>query len=345
MASVYYLLDDATHIGDYIIQIYSQQDENLKEKHHAATMIQRTWRKHKARVAYTKMVRAAVVFQKYTRGWLVRFHLPDMYEEYFDKISLKRYQWAATMIQKVWRGFLVRMQVNLKELMHEKKKAKCDIGMRISFEMQSKAVEMKDSDLDEIAKGEGLPGGQEILYMRSIMEMMFDRHHLLSTKLREGVLGVNTELQEVEKFLSKLSWSGYMKELRKLYNQYKKYEKCERPSYLFKDKMMMREEDTRRLRDTRNDLKEVNLGCCVADNRKPFCMQIKKTRPHYAQSIMSDGRYVPPIRAVTRTDDPSKNVCAEDFYLSLKDIGDKCQVPPYYIDFWYKECTGHYYRQ
>lgn len=83
------------------------QEASLKENHYAATIIQRTYRGYLIRKSYKKHREAIIVFQKYTRGWLIRYHLPDRLHEFWDSMCLKAYNKAATKLQALWKGYQV----------------------------------------------------------------------------------------------------------------------------------------------------------------------------------------------------------------------------------------------
>lgn len=89
------------------MHIPRRQDQNSQELHRAATIIQTTYRKHAARSVHQKRVQAVVTLQKYIRGWLVRYHLPDHMAECYDQICQETYHRAALVIQATWRGFQV----------------------------------------------------------------------------------------------------------------------------------------------------------------------------------------------------------------------------------------------
>ncbi|CAG9764259.1 unnamed protein product [Ceutorhynchus assimilis] len=349
MASVYYLFDDAIHVAEYIVEKYSQQDTNLKVNHCAAIIIQRSYRGYVVRKLHRQKLRAVIILQKYIRGWLVRYHMPDFLQEVYDRKCLNLYNKAATKIQSMWRGVLVRFEIDIKQMMKDKKLLMDKIqGLHISDSLDSqkkrdKEPTIEETDEDEDMVGSGTLFGQNSFLQAQIIKMMFNRHHLLSTEMRRGVLDTTEELKQIEKILKTLPWKSYMNNKRSLYYKYRKYEKCQKPAYHynFTDPKMRKQEDLNRLRDKSHDLKEEYMDNYVEDTKKPFILHSKVTALPYEQSIMRQGQYTKRNSEITRTEDKSKNISGEDFILTLRDIVRKSKIPPYYVDFWYEECWAH----
>ncbi|KAH1010136.1 unconventional myosin-Vc [Dendroctonus ponderosae] len=347
MASVYYLFDDAIHLADDIVQEYSKQQTNLKENHYAATIIQRTYRGYLIRKSYKKHLEAIIVFQKYTRGWLVRYHLPDRLHEFWDSMCLNAYSKAAAKLQAVWKGYKVRQEIDIKKIMQARKMSEHLAKNMDDSSLDSKSSnENKDTErptiVEDLSLG-GVPLGKRKDLIQRIMELMFDRHHLLSTQIHQGVLQGSSELMEIEKIIKNLPWSEYMKKMRKLYYKHRESELNKKCTYIFTDKRMQYQEDLLKLRDKSRDIKDNDMGKCIADMRPPFNLSMKCQEAGYQKSLLSEGHYIKRETNIQRTEDKSKNISDQDFVLVLKQIVNECNIPPYYADFWYQECIGHHF--
>ncbi|KAG5898373.1 hypothetical protein JTB14_015805 [Gonioctena quinquepunctata] len=320
MASVYHLYEDAIHVQDDVINKYKEHAMFARKHHFAATGIQSVFRKFVVKKKIENLKRAATVIQKHVRGWLLRYHLPDMLHEYYDLKSLKLYNEMATKIQARWKGYQVRRyEVCIKDVLEDRaKQLEADERIRQIFTQhrESKGVSFN------IEEGRR--------FVDKLLAALFDRHHLLSTHQKEGVLSIKgqDELSELEKFLKSISWAEYMKKVRKIYNS------CanQREEHKFEYKELRKQEC---LVDKESMHKKVI-------HEKPFVLTTKIERKPYERLRAYTEQYTAPQTDVSRSFDVSKNISEKDFDLCVfKKCAKESNVPPYYIDFWLQECHLH----
>lgn len=79
-----------------------QYCEDLKERHQAATNVQKIWRGYFQMIVFAISREVTISIQKVARGYLVRRNLP-----------VQRMSRAAVLLQKTWRGFSAQVQYNL----------------------------------------------------------------------------------------------------------------------------------------------------------------------------------------------------------------------------------------
>ncbi|KAL1516935.1 hypothetical protein ABEB36_000764 [Hypothenemus hampei] len=354
MASVYHFLDDALHVAEDIVKNYEQQDQDLLKKHQAATLIQRTFRRYIAHNKYMNQMQATIVLQKYCRGWLVRCHLSKILKEFYDSLCQKQYNMAANKIQAAWKGKQVRKQYDITEVMKEKRKTieesqalmkPGNFGYELSDtdSLKQSITNNKNSDKD-LNYNNDVDETEDNLKTR-ILELMFDRHHLVSTEIRKGVLHCNEELKEIEKLLKTLPWKDFMKKRKKLYYKYLDMINQDQNHYIFQDKKMRKQEDLYRLRNKSNDLKRDSLEKIDVHPRKSFILNSKLSKQSYQRDLLLQGPYARREINITRTEDKSKNICDKDFILALRNVAKDCNIPPYYPNFWYEQCIGHYFTE
>lgn len=56
--------------------------------------------------------KAATHIQRIIKGWLIRWHLLEAYEEYYKRLQEINYNLQATKIQALWRGYHVCNNIN-----------------------------------------------------------------------------------------------------------------------------------------------------------------------------------------------------------------------------------------
>ncbi|XP_030755390.1 unconventional myosin-Va-like [Sitophilus oryzae] len=343
MASVYYLYDDGLHIADDIVQKYSNQDQDVKDNYLAAVIIQRAYRGYVVRKEYKAVRNAAITVQRYVRGWLARYHLPDIVQEYYDKMCLRHYNNMATKIQCNWKGYMVRTEYNIKEIIREKQMSNVEKAEQ-KIEQKDEADEKKEESNTSntyLFGSDNKRRDTDMFHKMKILEMLFDRHHLLSTTINKGVLHNNKELAEIEKVLSTFSWKDYMTELKRMYRKFYRKEKNEKYVYRYENKYLQRQEDLLRQRDKTKDVKDCFMVNYSLDNKNRFILKSQLPEEQYEKKIMYLGKYTAQSSNIVRSEDKTKNICDKDFVLTLKKIVRDSKVPPYYADFWYKECIAH----
>lgn len=82
-------------------------EEKEKQIYFAAVRIQRSFRGYRVRKTIKQWNKAATMIQKHVRGWLVRWHLPELYAYLLDLKYQRYYNTMATKIQALWRGYSV----------------------------------------------------------------------------------------------------------------------------------------------------------------------------------------------------------------------------------------------
>ncbi|XP_060520836.1 unconventional myosin-Vc [Cylas formicarius] len=241
MASTYYLLDDAMHVEEQIVQKYEQAHTAVKKSHRAAVIIQRYYRGHAVRQRLEKQRIAAIVLQKHTRGWLVRYHLPDIMQQRYDELCLNYYDRMATKIQALWRGVLARKRVCLKLLLEKKRLTEERLKR---FTVPPKSSDSSASHFNRF-------------YIEKILTLLFDRHHLLSTRVAKGIFAQKSksEISEIEKLLTSMPWKKYKKQYTEIANEYFKRVKC--IPYQYSDSRLRHQEDLLRLRAPRENKKQI----------------------------------------------------------------------------------------
>ncbi|KAF7282519.1 uncharacterized protein LOC143198723 isoform X1 [Rhynchophorus ferrugineus] len=342
MASVYYLLDDALHVPDYIVEKYLHQDKDVKSNYLAAVIVQRSYRGYVARRHYKNIRSAIIKIQKYIRGWLVRYKLPDILQERYDHMCLEHYNKMATKIQACWRGILVRHEMDIKNIINKRELTidkRKSIKEEYSADTEDNSTNANQDKTNAILNGySGMPLTNDF-YKMKIVDILFDRHHLLSTKKIKGILD-NKELTEIEKIISRFSWKDYIKKQKKIYNKFYKMDKYRRYIYRFDEPSLMCQEDLLRLRDKRNDTVEIT-NCSMPMKTKEFILTSKVEQKPYERHLLKQGKYEIQNKNITRDEDKSRNICESDFKLVLKHVIERSNVAPYYADFWYKECFAH----
>lgn len=163
------------------------------------------------------MIDAAIVLQKYIRGWLTRYHFPDLLHEIWDVRCVRRYNWAAAKIQAGWKGMSVsihtlygiktcrlhifrqvRQEIDIKRILEKKLMASSDYPLITDMELsQSSMLELEPlTSTCALHPNNSNPSGgaqprHEFGVKQRILQLMFNRHHLLSTKQQQGVLACN----------------------------------------------------------------------------------------------------------------------------------------------------------
>uniref|UniRef100_A0A6P7GEC1 Spermatogenesis-associated protein 17-like n=1 Tax=Diabrotica virgifera virgifera TaxID=50390 RepID=A0A6P7GEC1_DIAVI len=160
-----------------ILQAVGTYNEISNKIHRAAVIIQSFFKGIVVRAQIRRMNAAATVIQRYCRGWLLRYHLPDIMAKVYERMCIKQYNTAAIKIQARWRGYLVRKyKICVKEI----------IEMRHTAEKANKDIkEQLQRPFSEIGLDEFQCNTKDA---QKVFEILFDRHHLLRTQHIEGVL-------------------------------------------------------------------------------------------------------------------------------------------------------------
>ncbi|XP_050518068.1 uncharacterized protein LOC114341320 [Diabrotica virgifera virgifera] len=332
MAHVYQFYEESQHTETVIVHSYKTYNEISNKIHRAAVIIQSFFKGIVVRAQIRRMNAAATVIQRYCRGWLLRYHLPDIMAKVYERMCIKQYNTAAIKIQARWRGYLVRKyKICVKEI----------IEMRHTAEKANKDIkEQLQRPFSEIGLDEFQCNTKDA---QKVFEILFDRHHLLRTQHIEGVLSQTgtQELSELEKLLKLISWKDYIKEIHKIY--YKLYVEKRPYRYKFADKRLRKQEDLLRYKNEveyKYSVKQEKIDLDNLEKEKRFNLNAKIEYEPYERRITASGKYTKPIENITRIIDPSKNVSKTDFNLGvLKDLALKSNIPPYYINFWFEKCT------
>ncbi|KAJ8929280.1 hypothetical protein NQ314_018035 [Rhamnusium bicolor] len=232
MASVYYLFEDALHSEENIVDKYKDHQYTAKMEHFAAVKIQSHYRGYLVRKEMKKLNRLATLIQKCVRGWLLRYHLPDILHEYYDTMCINLYNRMASKIQALWKGYTVRKTCSIKDI-----RARRERILQANEEMANALKEQRE-------KNNML---QQKLRSEKILQVLFDRHHLLRTHQKEGIFSKHDS--------ESTRWTDFMKKMRKMYNTYNKEKGGYQ--YTFNDKYLRKQEDLQRLKDPTNEIRQI----------------------------------------------------------------------------------------
>ncbi|XP_044763459.1 unconventional myosin-Va-like [Coccinella septempunctata] len=344
MASVYYLLDDAKDIADYIIWSTEAKFELDKKRYFAALIIQRTFRGFAVRCEYKKMIRAATTIQKYVRGHLLRLHLHEIAAKAFRRKCMSTFNRLATRIQAAWRGYWVRKNFNIETIIAERKE---------ELETQEAIAELfgkifkPTADISDLSLQIGdMEEEEQIAYKIAkkspeILRVLFDKHHLLRTRQIEGVLSVHgsKQLSLLETFLKRLECKEYMRKVRKLYKE------VNTPAfeYMFKDAQARKIEDMMREKNHREGVEKaesINKKMPRSIHDKPFLVTKKIDQEPYEKRMLSDEEYKGLPLPVFREREAGEGV--PRFRLDVHHVTPNPKdEPPYFIDHWKKVCCNH----
>ncbi|XP_045466455.1 uncharacterized protein LOC123675189 [Harmonia axyridis] len=350
MASVYYLIDDARDIADYIIWSTDEKFELDKKRYFAALVIQRTFRGFAVRCQYMNIVKSAIIIQKYVRGYLLRIHLHEIAASTFKEKCMRTFNTLATKIQAAWRGYWARKNFNIDEILNERKEEQ-DTQAAISdlfgkiFRSRQPGQSDYSLDMDGVGMGEM---SEEDRIARSaskkspeILQSLFEKHHLLRTYQIEGVLSEHgsKELSLIEKFLKKLDCKEYMTNVRKLYEE----DNTPNFEYIFRNKKARMIEDMLREHKHREGVEKkesINKKIPRCIHPKPFVLNKKLEEEPYEMRMLACEDYTGYPFPVFREKEMEDNT--NRFRLDVHHIDKKVKKePPYFIDHWKKVCCNH----
>lgn len=206
MASICHLYSELVRINDDIVLQYENSSNQWKNINVAAIRIQKLFRGYMTRKTLRSWNAAAIIIQKTFRGWRIRYQLPGVFHEYFDRICLEKYTNAASKIQALWKGYKTRKyEVCIPEIMRNKKES-----VESNLQMRQILAEFHNRDRQSCENE-----------CREVLNVLFDRHHLLRTFQKASIFSSNegNDLSQTEKLLNELPWLKYMKKLRKVHNK------------------------------------------------------------------------------------------------------------------------------
>ncbi|KAF2885940.1 hypothetical protein ILUMI_20235 [Ignelater luminosus] len=334
MASVQHYACQAELFPLHVIQKHATLEHIEKDRHFAALKIQRLFRGYVVRKEIAKWHRAATTIQRHIRGFLLRWHLPDMLQQYIDWSRLQYYNEMATKIQALWRGYIVRKnRVPVKDILEtrqaiEEANNKIQRQMKEAFENMEK---IKSRQMEKEAR-------EWVLYI------LFKLHHLIRTQVQEGIYSLHgrKELSIIEELLQVLPLSEYMEELKKIYYSEIKREKSPR-AYIFKTRYLQKIEDNYRNRDRSQELKKSSIPLTtIKTPTKPFVLDKRLPKKPYERLALYTEKYTETGYDLSRTVDRTKHISDKDFDLHvLKKVKFEQKPPPYYIDHWSQMCEIH----
>ncbi|CAH1113277.1 unnamed protein product [Psylliodes chrysocephalus] len=326
MASIYHFYEEAQHTENLVFESYKVQNDFQTKVNWAATKIQSFFRGLIVRVKLEYDKNAAIVIQKYVRGWLLRYHLPDKLQEFYDENCFKFYNQCAAKIQATWKGYVFRKYTFcIKDVLAAR--TQIAKGNEEIFQLFKQPFNEFNKTQFEISDD----------YIREIYEILFDRHHLLRTNHIKGVLSQEgtEELAILEKLIKVMPWQDFITGIHKIY--YDCSRKKEPITYKYSDKRLHIHEDFIRYMIKR--LAEFPQAP-KRQKPKPFILSPKVDRPPVIP-ILTKGRFVPPIKNPIRVTDSRHHVGCKNFHLHIPHANRLYETPMksgYRIDFWYEEC-------
>ncbi|CAG9855758.1 unnamed protein product [Phyllotreta striolata] len=329
MASIYPYYEESEHAEGIVFASCKVQNDFQAKLSWGATKIQSFFRGLKVRKQIEHMRKAAITIQKLVRGWLVRYHLPDRLQEYYDEICFRHYSKAAAKIQATWKGYVFRkFTFCIKDVLEERARiAHADEEIHKLFQQPFNEFNKTPYKISED-------------YLRQIYEILFDRHHLLRTKHIKGVLSNegSDELSILEQLIKVMPWNDFVRTIHKIYYNYMKMPKPVR--YKYSDKTLNKHEDF--IRYMLKNLPEVIINWQMSQKVQDFKLT-SKIEHESVGPLLSKSRFVPPIKNPIRVLDSTQNVACRGFNLSIPHVnrikcGLKKKPIDYHIDFWYEEC-------
>ncbi|KAF5296390.1 hypothetical protein FQA39_LY12509 [Lamprigera yunnana] len=332
MASIQQYVCESEQFAAYIIKNLPAYEKLRKERHFIVLKIQAYWRGHRVRKEIRKWHQAATVLQKYVRRWLVIWHLPEIYRNYYEWYMEMYYHKMATRIQALWRGYRVRRDGMSPKESLQTRLASARANSEMTATMKNAFATMKKlkmEKLDEESKG-------------WVLFIFFKLHHHLRTYQREGIYSEHNskKLSSIENMLKCMPFDIYMRQLKNIY--YKEITiKKPKPPYMFKDRRMQELEDFYRNRDRSYEPKDI----FVPDrniHEKPFIRSSKVPEKPYEKSIFTIGKYSTPRAYLGRPVVKAEHMSNSDFDLFVyKKAVPKEVPPPYRLDHWFSRCTQH----
>lgn len=190
MASIHHLCVEGNKIPYTIRKEYGIREASLIKRQWAAVKIQKVWRGYKVRQATNEKKKAIIVIQRWVRGWLVRLHMLELYEERILAKAWAFYNKMATKIQAWWRGLMVRkygpdIKNNIKER-DQRQTANEEMAyfIRKAFEQFKSKRPGEAITLKELAE-------MEIEARDNVVYILFKLHHMLRTKQIEGIYSLH----------------------------------------------------------------------------------------------------------------------------------------------------------
>lgn len=337
MASAYFLYDDALSIADDILLRTENRYELDKKRYFAALTIQRSYRGYAIRNSVKKWHRAANIIQKAFRGWSLRWKLPEIAAQAFEIKSKIYYNKMATKIQAYFRGYQVRKDYNVKYIFEEKATERETNDLILNFFKDIKDFKQQQSLDDMFTKMNPNLDEYERKVTKAnrkidtIINCLFQKHHLLRTKHIKGVLSNNKsdDLSATEKLLKYMADKDYMNNIHQTFDTAKK---CENKHIFTLNKLkhiedLLRDKELREPKSLKNQIR----GQVEDIHTLPFILDSKVERKPYERKLFANEKYsnlkLPVFRDVSKT--------------YLKEDTRKAPQNPYYLDFWTKKCCIH----
>lgn len=251
----------------------------------------------------------------------------------------------AIRIQAAWRGYSIRKNFNIENIIAERKEEMETQAAIFNF-FTKIFISSNQGESDLSMTMEEMDEEEKLAYKVSkkspqILATLFDKHHLLRTRHIEGVLSKrgSLELSILERFLTKLQCKKYMSNVRKLYNE----DNTPDVEYMFKDKKARKVEDMIRQRDHREGVQkkeDFNKMRPRSIHEKPFLLTSKVDPEPYSKKMLGEEEYTgfphPVFRKKVKEDKDKR------FKLDVKHLcTNPKKEPPYYIDHWKKVCCTH----
>ncbi|XP_018329580.1 spermatogenesis-associated protein 17-like [Agrilus planipennis] len=196
MASVQLYVDFAECVINEIISRRSDYQKIEYKRHFAALIIQKVFRGYLVRKTIKRWNQAATTIQRWFRGWQLRWHLPEILRQNLELLRWRYYDQCATKIQALWRGYWVRKKIDIKAMIAKRRELQA-MNEQTMQTLQNAFRDLREQERmrDFIKK--------KMKTIRALQNM----HHIIRTRDVEGVFSLHgtDKFSDIEKLIIFLS--------------------------------------------------------------------------------------------------------------------------------------------
>lgn len=227
MACIEHYIKDAENVFDDIEFREKAAQRNAYLDYKAARTIQRWFRGYKTRKHIKHLNNCATMIQRFWRGHVVRKLYYQLLQGAVHKMYWEHYNQMATKIQKVWRGHFVRSRI----FSYYKLKTYINDILQKNKELLHRAKKYEEETEKERQKRMQQECREWLTFMS------FKIHHLIRTRQIEGVYSKHGTLEysAIEKHLKNLKFVDYMNSKHE--NEKLKQLQTPHHDYMFKGRM------------------------------------------------------------------------------------------------------------